>query len=56
MKMIQLLPLGNPDNVPFALIGLDDEGRIWYSKVGYEKSPDRGPTSVVWRPVGAEKL
>ncbi len=51
MKMIQLLPVGKPDNVPFAFIGLDDDGRIWYGNVGYEKSPDTGPTTVLWRRV-----
>ncbi len=50
--MIQILPLGKPEGLPFALIGLDDEGRVWYGTFEYGgKTPDGGPAAVLWRRV-----
>ena len=51
-KMIQILPSGKPEGLPFALIGLDDEGRVWYGTFEYGgKTPDGGPAAVLWRRV-----
>jgi len=36
MKMIQILPVvGESGGLPFALVGLDDEGRVWYGTFEY---------------------
>jgi len=52
MKMIQILPVvGESGGLPFAPVGLDDEGRVWYGTFEYggkkTTTPDGGPTDHV---------
>ena len=61
MKMIQILPVvGESGGLPFALVGLDDEGRVWYGTFEYggkkTTTPDGGLTEVRWRHVEADYL
>lgn len=57
MKIIQILLTGQAGGSPFALVGLDDDGHVWYGNFEYGgKETDPGPASIVWRLIGAKKL
>jgi len=55
-NIVQVIPVAGPGNaLPYALIGLEEGGRIWYGNFVYPPTPqpDGGPSAVQWRPLDA---
>lgn len=52
-KIIQMLPVARENGtLPFAVLGLEEGGALWYGFFDYDgKAKDGGPSTVNWRRV-----
>jgi len=53
-KFIQMISVEHQDGgLPSALLGLDNEGRLFYGEIEYG-GPDPGPSAIRWRLVESD--
>ena len=54
-SLIQVIPIEMDKNITYAVLGLEQGGRLWYGKLNYEGTSGAvGPSSIEWRLVEAK--
>lgn len=53
-NLVQVVPLAMHDRMPYAYLGLDTAGRLWYGRLAYDNQQDGGPSKIAWRPIEEE--